>query len=106
MIRAGFLASRDGEVLGFQITGHAGGEAGTDIVCAAVSSAAYLTANTVTEVMGISPGELRAGEGDMLLRLRAKDGPRCRELLLGLRLHLEELSRQYPDKVRVSEISI
>lgn len=106
MIEAGFLTRRDGRLMGFRISGHAGGQAGTDIVCAAVSSAAYLVANTVTEVLGASPLELRAGEGDMLLRLRPEDEPLCRALLEGLRLHLEGLGEQYPEDIRTDCISI
>ena len=102
MIQAEFLMAEDGAAAGFHITGHAGGEAGTDIVCAAVSSAVYLVANTVTEVMGVKPRELRAEDGDMLLELASGDRQKCRELLLGLRLHLEGLMQQYPDSVRVT----
>ena len=74
MIQAEFLMAEGGAAAGFHITGHAGGEAGTDIVCAAVSSAAYLVANTVTEVMGLRPRELRAEDGDMLLELDRNAG--------------------------------
>ena len=46
------MTTASGEIVGFSIDGHAGfGEAGTDIVCAAVSSAAYMTVNTITEVL-------------------------------------------------------
>lgn len=105
MIKAEFLTDGGG-LLGFRLSGHAGGQAGTDIVCAAVSSAAYLTANTITEVVGVRPEELEAGDGSMLLRLGPGDGPACRDMLLGLRLHLEGLSQQYPDKVRVDDVHI
>ena len=40
MIRAVFFEGENGR--GFEISGHAGGNAGTDIVCAAVSSAVYI----------------------------------------------------------------
>ena len=46
MIRAVFFEGENGR--GFEISGHAGGSAGRDIVCAAVSSAVYMAANTVT----------------------------------------------------------
>lgn len=105
MIEVGFL-THTGGLLGFHITGHAGGAAGTDIVCAAVSSAAYLVANTVTEVMGAVPRELTAEEGDMLLRLSLEDVPKCRTVLLGLRLHLTGLEEQYPEDIRVSYMEI
>ena len=54
MIRAVFFESESGR--GFEITGHAGGNAGSDIVCAAVSSAVYMAANTVTDVINVHAG--------------------------------------------------
>ena len=51
MISVAFLTPPEGGVLGFSMEGHAEyGEAGEDIVCAAVSSAAYLVVNTLTDV--------------------------------------------------------
>lgn len=45
-----FLKSDD-IICGFEISGHSDfAEEGSDIVCAAISSAAYMTANTVTEI--------------------------------------------------------
>lgn len=74
MIRADFLSLPDGRLLGFRLCGHAGwGEEGTDIVCAAVSSAAYLVANTATDVLGVTPLSLRVAEDSMLLRLEERD---------------------------------
>ena len=102
MIRADFLSLPDGRLLGFRLCGHAGwGEEGTDIVCAAVSSAAYLVANTATDVLGVTPLSLRVAEDSMLLRLEERDEPACRNLLRGLRLHLCGLEEQYPGFLRV-----
>ena len=51
MIRADFFANADGALLGFSVLGHSGlAQEGEDILCAAVSSAAYMTANTVLEI--------------------------------------------------------
>lgn len=87
--------------------GHAGyGEAGADIVCAAVSSAAYLIVNTLTEIRHISPLSLRVGEGEMFFRIEPKDEPLCRDLLAGLKLHLTSLEEQYPDGLRVGYMEI
>lgn len=107
MIRADFLTLPDGRLLGFRLSGHAGwGEAGTDVVCAAVSSAAYFAANTVTDVLGVAPLSLRAEEGDMLLRLEERDEPACRDLLRGLKLHLCGLEEQYPAYLKVNYLEI
>lgn len=107
MICAEFLTLPDGRLLGFRIEGHSGyAEEGADIVCAAVSSATYMTANTVTEVLGISPVSLRAEDGDMLLRVEPRDEPNCRDLFAGLKVHLKNMEEQYPDFVTVKYLEV
>lgn len=107
MIRIDFLTPPDGRLVGFRIEGHSGyGEEGEDIVCAAVSSAAYLTVNTVTDVLFITPLSLRAEDGDMFFRIEPKDEPACRDLLAGLKLHLTGLEEQYPAHLKVGYLEL
>lgn len=92
--------------VGFRVSGHAGmAEAGTDILCAAVSSAAYLVANTVTDVMNV-PAEASDGEGLMFLRISEKDAAVCGNLLRGLRLHLSALQQQYPENITLIDTEV
>ena len=50
MIEAIFTVT-DKVIQGFEISGHSDySEEGSDIICAAVSSAAYMTANTLTAI--------------------------------------------------------
>ncbi len=94
-------------LLGLRVAGHAGwGEEGSDIVCAAVSSAAYLVVNTVTEVLAVTPLALRAEEGDLFFRIEERDEPACRTLLQGLKLHLCQLEDQYPQHIRVDYMEV
>ena len=58
----------NGELKGFSLKGHAGGIEGTDIVCAAVSSAAYMTANTLIEICDL-PADIDVADGKMSLLL-------------------------------------
>lgn len=107
MIAVGFLTSRLGGIVGVTIQGHsAQGESGNDILCAAVSSAAFLTVNTVTDILHVTPLALRVEEGDLYLRIEQKDEPVCRDLLDGLKLHLGNLEEQYPENLRVSYIEV
>lgn len=89
--------------MGFEISGHSGyGESGTDILCAAVSSAAYLTANTITDVLRAEVDEVNASDARMVLRISVKSASSCSTLLNGLKLHLLGLEEQYPDNMKVS----
>ena len=66
MVSIHFLTSSEGLLQGFLMEGHAGaGEAGQDVVCAAISSAAYLVVNTLTDICHVTPLTLRAEEGRM-----------------------------------------
>ncbi len=107
MIYADFLTLPQGELIGFRIAGHSGfGEIGTDIVCAAVSSAFYMAINTLTDVMNITPLSLRVDEGEAFFRIENKDEPICRQVLTGLKLHLQNLEEQYQDYIHVSYLEV
>lgn len=102
MVRIDFYTLPEGGMVGFQAEGHAGrGAAGGDVVCAAVSSAVYLTVNTITDVLSVTPLNLRVREGELALRIAQRDEPVCRVPLQGLKLHLLGLEEQYPDAIRV-----
>lgn len=102
MIQVSFLRQPEGELLGFRITGHSGlAENGSDILCAAVSSAAYLVANAITDVVCV-PAEISVSEGDLSLRIEERSVFLCRSLLQGLQLHLTGLMEQYPENVRIN----
>ena len=102
MIQLLFLQQPDGELLGFHMTGHSGlAQEGSDILCAAVSSAAYLVANAITDVVQVK-AELSVAQGDMSLQIPERAVFLCRTLLQGLRLHLTGLQEQYPDNIRIN----
>ncbi len=96
----------DGTVEGFEISGHSGaGEEGTDIVCSAVSSAAYLVANTVLEVLGIEADAV-VRDGYMKFVIPKANLSETKALTDGLVLHLTELSRQYPQHIKIERGAI
>ncbi len=100
MIRATIL-TRNGSLCGFEIQGHAGyAEEGRDIVCAAVSSAAYLTANTITEVCACK-ATVREAEGRLSVKVSSKDEEAAQVALKGLQLHLDGLAAQYPTYIQI-----
>ena len=99
MIRVRYKTA-DGLLTGFSLSGHAGaGEYGQDIVCAAVSSTAYMTANTITDVIGAT-AHVTVDEGymDLTVTDRLAD---CQHVLSGFRLHIQAMQEQYPQAVQL-----
>ena len=100
MITARFFID-NGLLVGFSVNGHAGAApTGSDIVCASVSSAAYMTVNTITEIVK-ADGKPEVGAGQIKLVLSQDEAKRSQELLLGFQLHMRELSKQYPQRIRI-----
>ena len=99
MIRVKFFVGNR-QLKGFQISGHADfAENGEDIVCASVSSAAYMAANTVTDIIR-ADAEAAADDGAMTLLVK-EPCERTETVLKGLELHLKELSKQYPENIKI-----
>ncbi len=99
MIRVKFLIGNN-QLTGFEIRGHAMyAESGKDVVCAAVSSAALMTANTITDIIG-ADAVASAQDGMMRVILNKAD-EQALTALKGLELHLTELSKQYPENIKI-----
>lgn len=98
MIKASFCIREDSAK--FTLKGHADFvKEGDDIVCAAVSSAAIMAVNTVTEILGEKDtSKVRNG----FLQFEVSGNRAARDILAGLKLHLEGLQKDYPDNVRVT----
>ena len=89
---------------GFSVKGHCTADANDElgrIVCASVSSAAYLVANTITEVIK-DEADISVNEktGEMLLSVPVPSNE-TKVVICGFKLHIEQLSEQYPDCIKV-----
>ena len=95
------IHEQDDALIGYTVSGHADtAPAGEDIVCAAVSSAAYMTANTITEIIH-APAEATAEDGYMHLTV-CGDTDACQPILHGFLLHMRQMQTQYPDAVHLT----
>ena len=100
MIRTVFRL-RDGHVYGFTVKGHSGtANAGSDIVCAAVSSAVYMTVNTLTDIIKV-PTEIEAQDGYLHCVVNS-DNQSARDLLDGFKIHIANLVEQYPKAIKIT----
>ena len=87
---------------GFQVSGHATTDSSDEVgktVCAAVSSAAYMAANTVTEIIG-DKAEATVTEAFMCLKVE-KPSEKAVAVLQGFKLHITELAKQYSNSIKV-----
>ncbi|MCL2884213.1 MAG: ribosomal-processing cysteine protease Prp [Oscillospiraceae bacterium] len=84
------LLQKGGKLTGFVMEGHTGSApAGEDVVCAALSSAAYLVANTLG-------GSSEVRDGYMAFHWDGDD-----TLLRGFAAHMEAIRDQYPEYVQI-----
>ncbi len=95
------LTGSPGSVTGFYVEGHAMADGyGKDIVCAAVSSAAYMAANTVTDILRVK-ATAAARDGSMTLCVEKQDAPKAKDILAGFELHMKALAGQYPRNLTI-----
>ncbi len=99
--------SADSRIDGFVVEGHSGyAEAGSDIVCAAISAAVGLTECTINEVMGLG-APVKAKEKSTRISLKLPPNLNeastdlCQSLLTGLLVYLQAMGEEYPDNLTV-----
>ncbi len=91
-----------GTICGFCVTGHSTNSCDDidgKIVCSAVSSAVYMAANTVTDVIG-QKAQITLDEATFLFKVTSP-GVKTVAVLNGLKLHLTELSKEYSGRIKV-----
>lgn len=99
MIKVKFYKA-DGILTGFEASGHSmSAPRGEDLICAFVSSACLMAANTVTEVIGLE-AEAYAENGYLKLLVKHSANS-AQDILNGLKLHLTELQKDYPENINV-----
>ena len=104
MTKVKFLFSNE-ILVGFHISGHSTANANDEqgrLVCASVSSAAYMAANTVTEIIGAKAlAEVNDDKGEMLFKVKS-DYEEAMPVLMGFKFHIEQLSLQFTDYIKVT----
>ena len=100
MTKAKFLFCEE-VIVSFELSGHSGfGEEGTDVVCSAVSSAVYMAANTILEIMKIE-ANAEVSDGYFKFQMNLNSAQKAKVITDGLYLHLGELQSQYPNNLKL-----
>ncbi len=89
------------ELRGFEVKGHSGlAVRGSDILCAAVSSACYMTVNTLTEVLKVSV-DAEVKEDGYMKAVVSDATEEAKNLLRGFQIHISSLAKDYPKNLKV-----
>ena len=107
MIRCEFF-TEDERITGFTVSGHSGyAEAGSDIVCAAISAVVTMAEATINDVCG-AKAKVRVGEDEARITLKLPKS--CDEeepvqaVLAGMMVTLIGLQEDYSDFIEVLEV--
>ena len=99
---------QNGRITGFCCSGHSGyAEAGSDIICSAVSTAVKLAECTINDVLGEhAKTRVHADEARITLTLPAacENETAVQAVLSGMMLTLCSLRDEYPDYIEVLEV--
>lgn len=102
MISIEFFVNLNRQISGFFISGHSySAPQGEDIICAAVSSAAFMTANTLTEILHINADITVLDQGQMSVKVAQFDVDLAQTILSGFDLHMQALEEQYKDYIHL-----
>ena len=98
----------DDRITGFAISGHSGyGEAGSDIVCAAISAVVTMAEATINDVCG-AKAKVRVREENASIRLTlpasCDEEEAVQAVLAGMMLTLISMRDDYPDYIEVLEV--
>ncbi len=107
MTRVEFF-NQNGRITGFCSQGHSGyGEAGSDVVCAAVTTAVTFAECTLNDVLGAN-AKVRVNEEEarvtLTLPASCEDEEAVQAVLTGMMLTLSALRDEYPDYIEVLEV--
>ena len=99
-------------IVGFTVQGHSGyADEGSDIICAAVTSAVRLTECAVNDVLGLEAA-VKVREKDASISLKLPGGlgqtneSTCQTLLTALMVYCVQLHEEYPENIIVLDMEV
>ena len=107
MTRCEFFTENE-RITGFSVSGHSGyAEAGSDIVCAAVSAVVTMAEATINDVCG-AKAKVRVGENEARITLKlpksCDEEETVQAVLAGMMVTLINLQEDYSDFIEVLEV--
>ena len=100
------LIRQNEKLIGFDVSGHSGySDSGSDVVCAAVSSAVGLCETVISDSLYIKADITVEPEAARIaLLIDEKDADSCKAILSGFARHVCAISEEYPKYIEVLEV--
>ncbi len=97
--------TKDGMLSGVRVAGHSGyAEAGSDIVCAAVTSALRLCVCQLVDVLGLN-ADISVSDSDADITVKVHDDlTKAQNSFVALRMHYAELGKEFPKNIKLLEV--
>lgn len=110
MTEINLFKNKNGEIIKFVVCGHSDfADAGSDILCSAVSTATQMTLNGIIEVAKIKVGyEVRDAYLECVLpcNLSVAEREKCDLLIDTMLLTLYDLKQQYEKHITITELEV
>ncbi len=99
------LIKTDGNIVGFEVSGHSGyAESGSDIVCAAVTSAVTLVETIINDSFAAGADVTVNPEAAEITLMMNKQCEACQSVLEAFERHMRVLCEEYPNYIEVLEV--
>ena len=110
MTEVSLYKNKSGKIIKFIVDGHTDfAEVGSDILCAAISTAATMTLNGITDVIGVSVGyEVRDAYIECILPcdLEKSEYEKCELLINSMMFTFDSLKEQYEKHITITVLEV
>ncbi|MBQ2741795.1 MAG: ribosomal-processing cysteine protease Prp [Oscillospiraceae bacterium] len=99
------LIKKGDSAIGFDVSGHSGyAENGSDIICAAVSSAVSLAETLINDSFGADAKVEVEPETARIKLVLSNEDKACRKVLEAFERHMRAVAFEYPEYIEIMEV--
>lgn len=99
------LIKSDGNIVGFDVSGHSGyAESGSDIVCAAISSSVSLVETILNDSFGAGAEVEVDPDAARITLMLNKSCDKCHSVLKAFGQYMCSISEEYPKYIKILEV--
>ena len=99
------LIKKGDNAIGFDVSGHSGyAESGSDIICAAISSAVGLSETIINDFFHADADVLVEPETARIRLILSNEDKACQKVLEAFERHMRAVAFEYPEYIEIMEV--